>query len=122
MPGSFKRSAVTPLFNKKDEVLGVSGENLYETRIDEVQIEQEERMVQKAMYRKKLDFKIETETEAEPETKIEAEFCEKKKEEPKLAKHNETILNHYFVMDCRESIGSYNHSATEVINDKIFNF
>jgi len=53
MPGSIKRSAGTSLFNKKDEVLGVSGEDLYETRIDEVQIEQVERMVQKAMYRKK---------------------------------------------------------------------
>jgi len=45
MPGSFKRSAVTPLFNKKDEVLGVSGEDLYESRIYVVQEIEKELML-----------------------------------------------------------------------------
>jgi hypothetical protein len=37
-----------------------------------------------------------------------------KVEQPQLAKHDSSILDLAFVMDCTGSMGSYIHSATEV--------
>ena len=42
--------------------------------------------------------------------------------QPELAKHDASILDLAFVMDCTGSMGSYIQNATEVIQNNFMNF